>query len=50
MASGGFSTMDLDHGISARPERGAMLREGMFFTIEPMIKCGRYDVKISATG
>ena len=26
------------------------MREGMFFTIEPMINAGRYDVKILADG
>jgi len=29
---------------------GEVLREGMFFTIEPMINVGRYDVKILADG
>jgi methionyl aminopeptidase len=29
-----------------RPDSGPMLREGMFFTIEPMINAGRYEVKI----
>jgi methionyl aminopeptidase len=29
---------------------GAELREGMFFTIEPMINAGRYDVKILSDG
>ena len=29
---------------------GLMLREGMIFTIEPMINAGRYDVKILADG
>jgi len=29
---------------------GAVLREGMFFTVEPMINAGRYDVKILSDG
>jgi methionyl aminopeptidase len=29
---------------------GTVLREGMFFTIEPMINAGRYDVKILSDG
>jgi methionyl aminopeptidase len=33
-----------------RPEDGPILREGMFFTIEPMINAGRYDVKILSDG
>jgi len=33
-----------------RPEDGPMLREGMFFTVEPMINAGRYDVKILSDG
>ena len=33
-----------------RPGEGAALREGMFFTIEPMINLGRHDVKILADG
>jgi len=33
-----------------RPGRGAMLREGMFFTVEPMINAGRYEVKILEDG
>ena len=32
------------------PGHGPKLREGMFFTIEPMINAGRYDVKILADG
>ena len=32
------------------PGTGLMLREGMFFTIEPMINAGRYDVKILQDG
>ena len=31
-----------------RPGDGPMLREGMFFTIEPMINAGRFHVKILA--
>jgi methionyl aminopeptidase len=30
--------------------QGPVLREGMFFTIEPMINAGRYEVKILADG
>jgi len=33
-----------------RPEDGPVLREGMFFTVEPMINAGRYDVKILSDG
>lgn len=33
-----------------KPGRGPALREGMFFTIEPMINAGRYDVKVLADG
>jgi methionyl aminopeptidase len=33
-----------------RPGEGEELREGMFFTIEPMINAGRYDVKILDDG
>jgi methionyl aminopeptidase len=32
------------------PGDGAELREGMFFTIEPMINAGRWEVKILADG
>jgi methionyl aminopeptidase len=32
------------------PGTGTVLREGMFFTIEPMINAGRYDVKILQDG
>ena len=32
------------------PGTGAVLKEGMFFTIEPMINAGRYDVKILGDG
>lgn len=32
------------------PGEGLPLREGMFFTIEPMINAGRYDVKILDDG
>jgi methionyl aminopeptidase len=32
------------------PEEGPILREGMFFTIEPMINAGRYEVKILNDG
>lgn len=30
--------------------RGAVLEEGMFFTIEPMINAGRYEVKVLSDG
>src|SRR5579884_1790093 len=33
-----------------RPDEGPVLREGMFFTIEPMINAGRYEVKILNDG
>jgi len=33
-----------------RPGEGSILRPGMFFTIEPMINTGRYDVKILEDG
>ncbi|HYE50499.1 MAG TPA: type I methionyl aminopeptidase [Azospirillaceae bacterium] len=33
-----------------QPGRGAVLREGMFFTIEPMINAGRFDVKVLSDG
>ena len=33
-----------------RPGDGPALREGMFFTIEPMINLGRYEVKILSDG
>ena len=33
-----------------RPGEGEVLREGMFFTIEPMINFGRLDVKILSDG
>ncbi len=32
------------------PSEGAVLREGMFFTIEPMVNIGRPEVKILADG
>ncbi|TCS65086.1 type I methionyl aminopeptidase [Varunaivibrio sulfuroxidans] len=32
------------------PGEGVVLREGMFFTIEPMINLGRFDVKILSDG
>jgi methionyl aminopeptidase len=32
------------------PGTGPVLREGMFFTIEPMINAGRYDIKILDDG
>lgn len=33
-----------------KPGHGTVLQEGMFFTIEPMINAGRYDVKILSDG
>ena len=33
-----------------QPGTGPELREGMFFTIEPMINAGKYDVKILSDG
>ena len=33
-----------------RPGQGLELREGMFFTIEPMINAGRFETKILADG
>ena len=33
-----------------RPGEGLALQEGMFFTVEPMINAGRYDVKILQDG
>jgi methionyl aminopeptidase len=33
-----------------RPDDGPLLQEGMFFTIEPMINAGRYEVKVLADG
>ncbi len=33
-----------------RPDEGLTLREGMFFTVEPMINLGRFDVKVLSDG
>jgi methionyl aminopeptidase len=33
-----------------RPGQGPELKAGMFFTVEPMINAGRYDVKILEDG
>jgi methionyl aminopeptidase len=33
-----------------RPEDGPVLHEGMFFTVEPMINAGRYEVKVLSDG
>jgi len=33
-----------------RPGEGAVIQEGMFFTIEPMVNAGRWDVKILSDG
>jgi methionyl aminopeptidase len=32
------------------PEDGPVLREGMFFTVEPMINAGRWEVKVLSDG
>jgi methionyl aminopeptidase len=32
------------------PDRGPVMREGMFFTVEPMINAGRFEVKILNDG
>ena len=32
------------------PEEGAVLRPGMFFTVEPMVNAGRWEVKILSDG
>ena len=32
------------------PEDGPVMREGMFFTVEPMINAGRYEVKVLSDG
>jgi methionyl aminopeptidase len=33
-----------------RPDDGPLMREGMFFTVEPMINAGRWEVKILSDG
>ena len=33
-----------------RPGEGDVLKEGMFFTIEPMVNAGRFEVKILSDG
>jgi methionyl aminopeptidase len=33
-----------------RPHTGVELQEGMFFTVEPMINAGKYDIKILGDG
>ena len=33
-----------------KPGQGVVLKEGMFFTIEPMVNAGRHDVKILGDG
>jgi methionyl aminopeptidase len=33
-----------------RPEDGSVLHEGMFFTVEPMINAGRWEVKVLSDG
>jgi len=32
------------------PDEGPVMREGMFFTVEPMINVGRWEVKILSDG
>jgi methionyl aminopeptidase len=32
------------------PEEGPVMREGIFFTVEPMINVGRYEVKVLSDG
>ncbi|MBV9901051.1 MAG: type I methionyl aminopeptidase, partial [Alphaproteobacteria bacterium] len=32
------------------PQEGPVMREGMFFTVEPMINAGRYEVKVLSDG
>ena len=33
-----------------RPDEGPVMREGMFFTVEPMINAGRWEVKMLSDG
>ena len=33
-----------------KPHTGAELQEGMFFTVEPMVNAGKYDIKILGDG
>jgi methionyl aminopeptidase len=33
-----------------KPEDGAVMREGMIFTVEPMINAGRFEVKVLSDG
>jgi methionyl aminopeptidase len=33
-----------------RPDEGPMMREGMIFTVEPMINAGRWEVKVLSDG
>jgi methionyl aminopeptidase len=33
-----------------RPQDGPVMREGMFFTVEPMINAGRWEVKVLSDG
>jgi methionyl aminopeptidase len=33
-----------------KPGQGAVLRPGMFFTVEPMVNLGRYEVKVLSDG
>jgi methionyl aminopeptidase len=33
-----------------RPDEGPVMSEGMFFTVEPMINAGRFEVKILTDG
>lgn len=38
------------HYADGRKDDGPILEEGMFFTIEPMINAGKYDIKILSDG
>lgn len=38
------------HYADNQPDTGPVLKEGMFFTIEPMINAGKFDIKILSDG
>jgi methionyl aminopeptidase len=38
------------HYADGKPDEGPILQEGMFFTIEPMINAGKYDIKVLSDG
>ncbi|NVK20164.1 MAG: type I methionyl aminopeptidase [Methylocystaceae bacterium] len=38
------------HYADGNKDQGPVLQEGMFFTIEPMINAGKYDIKILSDG